>query len=532
LVTSLADVVVVTGEDVAADRDFQAAVAGLALPSLYLATVNREGRFRLIAKPPRAGKVVREATFKLDELLAPPRRRAAPLVDRRLVEDLPAICVVRPFPLRLPHKIDPHRMWPIAGRGVLAFTTDRRLMFWDRKECGARQLADDLPTAGTIHWRGLDSASGVARMVVGNLHERGLYLVRADLESGESQTAPLEIAGHPRAVFQHGGVFFALRGEEMDVLDMAARRIQTADCFDLKWVRGRFFKDPKTHAWYVLSYNGHSLEVEQVWKTYTEASSIKDPINDAFEWIGHGPVGFIHYYGGSTRCIMPDESLKTVSHGLPAPKLLAVAHDGSACVLGQGGFQSGQVGRLVRIDVATGNFTSHQMLRDQAQLLADDPGFGQAMAPRPLRARFLGVVADPLKNSLALVSSTKNYWRIEYQPKQKRMALVHESKWSNAFSERRDFEKAITPVGVGYSLRVAAWPDGSRAWIDSRSLLHLHSSDPNIPELTLVLGESELAGWCSDGRMWGPSYFTGDGTNASAEEIFREVLTPFVARLA
>ena len=53
---SLSDVVVATGEDVAADADFRRALAALAAPSLLLATVSRDGRFRLVS---RGARVIR-----------------------------------------------------------------------------------------------------------------------------------------------------------------------------------------------------------------------------------------------------------------------------------------------------------------------------------------------------------------------------------------------------------------------------------------------------------------------------------------
>jgi len=58
---------------------------------------------------------------------------------------------------------------------------------------------------------------------------------------------------------------------------------------------------------------------------------------------------------------------------------------------------------------------------------------------------------------------------------------------------------------------LAAWPDGSRAFLDPRGLLHLQSSDASIPEVTIGLAEStSLPVWASDGSIYGPSYFIGD----------------------
>jgi hypothetical protein len=84
---------------------------------------------------------------------------------------------------------------------------------------------------------------------------------------------------------------------------------------------------------------------------------------------------------------------------------------------------------------------------------------------------------------------------------------------------------------AGFQLRTAQWSDGSRAWLDSRGLLHLRSSDAGIPEITFVLNVSHVAGWCSDGRFFGETYYIGDHPRASAARVYREVLEPFLARL-
>jgi hypothetical protein len=84
---------------------------------------------------------------------------------------------------------------------------------------------------------------------------------------------------------------------------------------------------------------------------------------------------------------------------------------------------------------------------------------------------------------------------------------------------------------VGYSLRMASWPDGSRAYLDSRGLLHLRSSDADIPEVSLVLADAEIAGWCSDGRLWGARDYIGDRADAEPRQVFEDVIQPFLERL-
>ena len=54
---------------------------------------------------------------------------------------------------------------------------------------------------------------------------------------------------------------------------------------------------------------------------------------------------------------------------------------------------------------------------------------------------------------------------------------------------------------LGRRLSVATWPDGSRAVLDGGGLLHLRSSDPSIPECSIVLHDGETAGWVADGKI-------------------------------
>ncbi len=77
-----------------------------------------------------------------------------------------------------------------------------------------------------------------------------------------------------------------------------------------------------------------------------------------------------------------------------------------------------------------------------------------------------------------------------------------------------------------------AWGDGSEAWVDSRGLLHLRSSDKNIPEITIVLiVGKDSAGWTSDGKFFGSPYFIGESKSISAQDFFINYLQPFIDTL-
>ncbi|HEX6428480.1 MAG TPA: hypothetical protein VF008_12375 [Niastella sp.] len=62
------------------------------------------------------------------------------------------------------------------------------------------------------------------------------------------------------------------------------------------------------------------------------------------------------------------------------------------------------------------------------------------------------------------------------------------------------------------------WADGSEVLADSRGFLHLKSSDKKIPEITIVMIMGKpTACWAADGRVCGPSYFTGVDTAESKD---------------
>ena len=71
---------------------------------------------------------------------------------------------------------------------------------------------------------------------------------------------------------------------------------------------------------------------------------------------------------------------------------------------------------------------------------------------------------------------------------------------------------------------MARWKDGSLAWLDSRGMLHLKSSDRSTPEVTLVLRDGALAGWTSEGRTFGMAYFAGEAGPDTEAEVQQNIL--------
>ena len=131
--------------------------------------------------------------------------------------------------------------------------------------------------------------------------------------------------------------------------------------------------------------------------------------------------------------------------------------------------------------------------------------------PQAVRNRFSKIFVDP-QGRLGLVSR-KSESVISLAANRQ---MVMESRRAEIPDKRvvATFSPAPAPQGVGYSLQVARWKDGSLAWLDSRGMLHLKSSDRSIPEVTLVLRDGALAGWTSEGRTFGMAYFAGETQRA------------------
>jgi hypothetical protein len=92
------------------------------------------------------------------------------------------------------------------------------------------------------------------------------------------------------------------------------------------------------------------------------------------------------------------------------------------------------------------------------------------------------------------------------------------------------FVRVPPPRETRLELWVAKWADGSRIYLDSRGMLHLRSADRTLPEVSLVLTKADLAGWSSDGNVFGPRQFIGDGRE-STPLPFNVAINAFIVRL-
>ena len=151
--------------------------------------------------------------------------------------------------------------------------------------------------------------------------------------------------------------------------------------------------------------------------------------------------------------------------------------------------------------------------------------------PRNLRTHFRSVCG--VQGALFLETLRGQVVCLKYSTKHEGFALLPVPSVDPARPQMQPFAPLPTTApGVGYHLAVATFPDGSQVYLDSRGLLHLKSSDRQIPEATFVMHDTDAAGWCADGRMWGQPYFLSSATAFPAYQIRESIMTPFTSRLS
>src|SRR5262249_24724083 len=121
-----------------------------------------------------------------------------------------------------------------------------------------------------------------------------------------------------------------------------------------------------------------------------------------------------------------------------------------------------------------------------------EPQLRQFARPRVLRHKFHGIVVG--KQQLGLMGRRDMVWPLRIDRHAVSFLLPREHDHPLNHPPIVPFQTIQVRSKESPSLQLAQWSDGSRAWLDSRGLLHLRSSDPNVPQCTIVLAEKELAG--------------------------------------
>jgi hypothetical protein len=487
-----------------------------------VATVDRSGVFQLLIVSGQGRKVLRDTRFALDELLTP--NRSGPLIDRELQRGNPAIFSVEPFPLLLAHQFEIKRTWLVTEHGALSITRDRRLLHWTDSRRGGKQIAVDLPL-GSLLWAATEPGrDGLVRAVVGRLSQHGLRLLLIDVKNGTCASHALTLERDmPRTVTEYQGVIYIIFDNHVEAFDStSAEKYSRLPTAHLEWVQGRFFRirrHPKDE-WYALASDGMLLRFEPLPASPSDGGEVLT----VFDCPGaDGPLAV------TTRGVIfpycaKQAPYKAFDKPIWGADVLAISRDGARLALQEKQLPKAWGGTLVDIVARRRTpFAGNPCDAVEADLR-------RLVHARQMRHRFYSIAASG-DGTLALSTSKRGWWQLTLGGTSNSIYLRHvQLKPSDDAVQRFDDSTATTDVG--YTLRYATWSDGSTAFLDSRGLLHLRSSDLAIPEATVVLAEGQMAGWVADGRCWGAEYFLSNrDSRLSGREFFEQVLKPFVSRL-
>jgi len=494
------DFVIITSDDVVADAEFRRDlnVACQERP-IYLITVSRTGSLDFSIWSVRGRKNIREATLNLDTLLDSPERPHS-LTRQNTDTGFPMILSREDFPLRLPHAVVNEAVFDLNG-DALTVTSDGRLMLWDRANVGAVQLCDHLG-GGKPLWQGWDEY-GLLMIVYGFLTAQGLSIIRVD-NRHDVEITRLDSSDIPRRVTGFGEQVFLVSDSHAEAFSPGEPRPigKTRIPQGLKIVAqseivasGPMIQQSATSRFFTDELNWSALAPGSNGPVFANVP-VPDGAVGMFDSRGQGIV----YTFGSVRAFRQAGDVRRI---FCHDDLLGISSDGrSVLILGSTLLQI----LNAEIEVRRGfTYSACDLHGDLYRRITD----------RSLRNRFDGIFIlnqclylRTIKGDILAVKTGGNLVVNRIQPK---IAMIRPA--PDLMPNWAPFEDTPSPPGTGYTLKVAEWSDGSRAWLDSRCLLHLRSANRDVPEATIVLAEGRLCGWSEEGGYFGTAYF-----NPSSEQ--------------
>jgi len=494
------EVVVVTSPEALSDPEFRSSITHVAIQnpgSYFVVTVARNGETHL-HEITRAGcKPLQKMKFDLEKVFSNP-----PISDKQSASKLPAIYGVEPFPLRLPYFFKgPPTVWTLGTEMVMAITRDARLMLSTDSQRGAIQLLPHIKR-GKHWWSSREAIASNWYSIVGNSQTNQFQLIRFHEQDFTVELTTLQLSEPPEAFCNHGDTLFFIGKSHVSIIDKSTGMpsLNRISLEDKVHSRGRYFvtfpgvSDPNRYA---LSTNG---------------------LAPTFELLPPAPEAV-----NSQPCVLFDSTSVEGTVGM---------FDG-----GQHYFWA--TDELVS-DIYKSDHTSLDHERDFQYQLTNEtdkreqfPTFTRRqirklVGQKQLRTRFLSI---GIYDGKVLSLESHNQTRVDIK-------IVHDHICMRPTYESGVQHSKIRFRGIqtnklqGFELKEATWRDGSNAWLDSRGLLHLKSSDKSLPELTIVLTDDPLGGWLSTGQVWGAAFFQPpDSMLRASNQQVMDIITKFTINI-
>lgn len=481
-----------TFEDAAFWRRISPLLDGL---TINVAAVAGDGSFELVS-PTRLGRrQIASARLDLTQLL---EDRSPTAVKQILARDpaLPMILQLPEFPLRFPARVDPRFATVTASGWLVGVTHDRRLMQWTSESVGARPLLEALP-AGELRGVYADPDRDVVYVCLTRRKTSRLVVATVDVRSGGSAVKEYA-AAHPSEILLHRGVFLLMSRDSFSVLHPERGNIrQHSVPAGAIWTSGRFYRHWPGRSLFAAAEDGAVL--------------VRDDFDGllAFDRAGKGPWMLGPKW--NFRAVDSEEAVnpqyEDPTQREYAPARFSTSADGERVLLVAK--PSGRGFKATGVNLGTSKPATF-----------NDPDRAHAfLLGQPVRWSW-DAGLNVLKNLVAMgvdgegqIALRAGGGRVRHVVLRRdaRGLLRADMVWGElSLRAARTFSPPRRIANTAFRLRETAWPNGSRAWIDPRGMLHLKSDQRSKPEITCVIGSNGgLGGWTSDGQTFGWRFFLG-----------------------
>jgi hypothetical protein len=538
----LAETVLITCDDAWRDPEFRRHLRALSIEELFVFTVSRTGALRAFRHTLAGEKPIREATLSLESLLAPPpaaeapRPAPLPLRDKHDPNELPLFLRTNPPPLLIPHHTNWKNAWYDDELGLFCISPYRQLTFWPQPNTGPLQYQPDLP-ARRLYWAGRAGEPSRVHFVVGDEGTNRFWLSAEGRSDGPTYFKDAEelhgIEHKVTGVAHHRDVLFLIGKRQVTEYAIASARKVASWTLPrgYKWTgHGRFFR----RGWELHALASGST-MQALFAQPVQPPLLKTGLANVRWTAVDSPLGPVAIEVGGRFFTTHDNSWHVLDVDLVGPiRILAVARQHPRILVGEtlagnGGAKTFLL-NVQRDGVSTTVLSPVVDPRKCVEFGSDATQYGHISLRRNV------VDAAVLSNSdMLLYLGAKRGQILQLADNLNLRPMVGSQLDAGRLDEfsksRRRFEPVTDGWNRGFSLSVASWKDGSRIYLDGRGLMHLVSGAPTLPQVTIVLSDLS-AGWCSDGRVWGHPYFSGELAKTPPREIWDQVIRPLLRRIA
>lgn len=495
--------VLITHRDALRDPEFRRAVADNPVAPEFIAAVDRDGSFELHAKPLAHRPPVCQADLNLDAVLN--ERAAVPAIHADADPDLPVSLGLNPFPFLLP-VAGTVEYWTAGTDGFnYAVMSDRRLVQYGSPAKGARVLATDLPPGKTI-WMECDGTE--IHLVKAAASQRPARLVSLTLPNGLLQVSDLASGPAIHAIYRYGDVIVLIRRNDLRAHSLHDGRLVGQALNPHSWVEGRFVRG--TNQFHFAVWDGERVKLEPV---TVPAVYLASSIASVFDRKGRsGP--WILCRSGQVLSTDSGEKIDLAgSRNRPAGIAFSgaqVSRDGNQLLITPPSeYNNIRFWHTFDLEKRTWSRVSSLEYFDRNPAL-------------PTWNLFRTVESIAVVGGCVAMCGRKHRWR-SISPGTGGRLMINDLPSGDAIPSGTSFRE-LRKTTHGCSIKVAELPNGAKAFLDSRGLLHLKSTDPTLAEVSIVLADGGVAGWTSDGHLCGPPFFFDSNRASEPEAVFERIL--------